>query len=1364
MLLAFMRPPFSTLLRVLSCLALVALVVLSAFWVVARRSMNGWVDAPSVALSPRKVLHLAGAAMRPARATVAEQAKALTELMAGRPFVLVDDGQPQRFELSLQEIYLPLAKTGERMVRIEPQANARGLMARAEAAGPGTGWVIYPEGAAGTKSLRRVLGTRVLVKVVERAGALKAVAAAGLRVVQEPEYAPGFIIAEALQGGPAAVLTALGALAGQSAVESVGPLLLRQHERKLAPNDTLFPQQWHLKNTGQGGGGAKAGTDVNVSSVWDTYQGQGVRIAIVDDGLDLLHPDLAANADTGNHYDWNDLDTNPAPVASNNDFHGTSVGGVAAARGGNSQGVSGVAPLATLVGFRLIADVTSDAEDAEAMTRGNDLIPIKNNSWGFPDGGAYYLPAVGPLTEAARENATSSGRGGRGTIFVWAAGNGRKVDDQGNKDGLANSMHALTVGALANTGIISDYSETGSHIVTVAPSSGGSRDVVTTDLIGINGYNDGSDSSELADTNYTNDFGGTSSATPAVAGVVALMLQANPNLNWRDVKEILLRSSTQLFPTDTGWISRSGGNAGLAAIKHHQSYGGGLVNAQAAVTMATSWTSLGTMVEATRNFNGPVFGTTITDNNPTGIHIPFDFRTGAAMRVEHVTVRVDIYHTYRGDLEITLRSPGGTISTLSALEIADDGSDYQDWTFSSVRHWGESSYGTWTLIVKDLDAGVTGTFYNATVTLYGTDAPPAQLLAQPTQPQLLEEGQPLSLTLQSSGYAPVTHTWVRDSTNVVFSGGTTYTIPSVTVSNGGSYKPTVSNLTGTVTGTALAVGVVRTAMTPVTVNEGGTLILHAATAGPGLVHEWLKDGAPITNGGRITGATTNTLNVNIATPADAGGYVCRVSLPGAAPVIDTLPAVVTIRQKPVVTPPTMTNGVISGIVSYTFTADNGASKFTATGLPPGVTFNSTTGVLSGRPTKVGTYAIIITATNSAGTGAPVTVLWTVEDFPLAARGVWNGLVERETVLNGGFGGRLTLTVATAGTYTGKITLGTKSYSWTSRVDALPGNAACTTPFTIVRPKPLTALSGSFTLNLATGTLTGTLTDGSAAVAALSATRCPWSSTFKATAYAASYNAALQLPAVLVGDPVYPQGDGHATLVITTAGAVTWTGKLADGTALTGSSTLGPLGQVSQHLMLYTNTGSSQGWSTLTSASGLLDGTLDWLKNPQIASSTTRSYKAGIPLHVLTLRGAKFIKPATGQIVLGLAAPPPDNAELLFTGAPLAADIAQLFQISTTNVVKIPTTAVLNPQAVKLTLNATTGAISGSFTLKDNDPLDLTPPITLITRTANYSGVLVTRPDLTQGTGHFNLAELPDAPGEKATTTPIVSGKAKLGAP
>ncbi|MEO7317925.1 MAG: S8 family serine peptidase, partial [Chthoniobacteraceae bacterium] len=522
----------------------------------------------------------------------------------------------------------------------------------------------------------------------------------GLSSRGELSSAKGWFIFETTKTGGA--LDAAVALRAEAGVEAAEPQLARLMQKRFTPNDPLFSTQWHLRDTNAGSG--IFGLDVK--SVWDTWKGTGIRIGIVDDGLQTTHPDLAPNVDLVNDHDWNDATPNDPSPDVTQDFHGTSCAGVAAARGNNALGVSGAAPEATLVGLRLIAVEETDQDDADAMNWRSDIIQVKSNSWGPADDGTT-LEAPGTLMQTAFANAVQTGRGGRGTIFLWAAGNGGARGDDSNYDGYANSIYTIAVAAISNSGTQSPYSEPGANLLIAAPSDGGTLGIVTTDLTGAVGYNDGS---LIPDPNYTNDFGGTSSACPLAAGCVALLLQSKPTLGWRDVQEILIRSAAKVAPTDSDWTNNGAG------WHFNHKYGAGLLNAQAAVNLAATWPNLAPQQNAVSAQTG--LSVSIPDNNATGITRTFNL-AASSLRVERVTVRVNINHSSRGQLAVTLTSPGGTASRLAEVH-SDTGDDYANWTFSTVRCWGENSAGNWMLKITDTGSGTIGTLTAATLTVCGT--------------------------------------------------------------------------------------------------------------------------------------------------------------------------------------------------------------------------------------------------------------------------------------------------------------------------------------------------------------------------------------------------------------------------------------------------------------------------------------------------------------------------------------------------------------------------------------------------------------------------------------------------------------------
>jgi subtilisin-like proprotein convertase family protein len=623
-------------------------------------------------------------------------------------FVIKDGGLTRQFELALDETDEKQADGKSTQVK---GAKGAGLgemrqkaLAKEKDSGRRQDLVLYEKGKPRSEATRRVETRKVLVKVAEGFDADAAAAKFGAVSVEMPAYAPGHVIFTFKEPGES--LTKAEEIKAHPGVQSAEPMLAKQQRRRLIPNDTFFSYnasnpgyQWHLRNTGQSPG--TAGIDANVISVWDSFLGTGVRIGIVDDGLEVAHPDLSPNADTVNDHDWNDATPNDPTGNPSSDTHGTACAGVAGARGNNGSGVSGVAPNATLVGLRLIAGNVSDAQEAEALTWENDIIQIYSNSWGPADDGSDLVDA-GPLVKQAFVTGATTGRSGRGTIWLWAGGNGGDVGDNSNYDGYANSIYTIAIGALNDNGGRSNYSEPGANLIVSAPSNdntGVHRGITTTTTNG----------------GYRHSFGGTSSATPLAAGVVALLLQSNPNLGWRDVQEILIRSATKVNPAQADWINNGAG------YHFNHNYGGGLINAQAAVTMAAGWTNLGPQV--TQEIAQTGLNVAIPDGNTTGTTRTFTIPGSVLMRVEHATVRVTATHGRRGDLDITLTSPSGTASKLCAAH--GDPNLNMDWTFSTVRSWGENAAGNWTLKVADLVGGTPGTLTSATLTLYGANiAPP----------------------------------------------------------------------------------------------------------------------------------------------------------------------------------------------------------------------------------------------------------------------------------------------------------------------------------------------------------------------------------------------------------------------------------------------------------------------------------------------------------------------------------------------------------------------------------------------------------------------------------------------------------------
>jgi subtilisin-like proprotein convertase family protein len=484
-----------------------------------------------------------------------------------------------------------------------------------------------------------------------------------------------------------------------------------------APKDDLFPLQWYLFSTG-------------VEWAWQHATGKGIKVAVFDQGIDKNNPDLAASDNLGLDRAALTMASGGTPVTAS-DNHGTQVAGIiAAARDGTGMvGVAYDAKLVSLYTPSIISkDYVTEITNAFHYAAAMDVL---NNSWGFGNllaKGTNWAfldnakdPLFAPAFDALRDLA-AKGRGGLGTVVVQSAGNGFDFGDDTNLHNFQNSRYIITVGATDSRGESAIFSTTGASILVAAPGGAGYGDfesIITTDRTGAAGASPG---------NYAfND--GTSFSAPIVSGIVALMLEANPKLGYRDVQQILAYTAEQRSKTDTyafnGAHDWNGG--GLQYDDILQSTGFGVVDALAAVRLAAAWdtaprTSANVVdVTASTTINLP-----IPDNNRSGIGSTITIDSN--MVVERVDVTVNATHPFIGDLEIGLRSPSGTISYLmyrpSQGTLSAVGSSQHDihFTFDTVLVWGESAKGDWSINVRDLATGNTGTFDSWSIDLIGHEA------------------------------------------------------------------------------------------------------------------------------------------------------------------------------------------------------------------------------------------------------------------------------------------------------------------------------------------------------------------------------------------------------------------------------------------------------------------------------------------------------------------------------------------------------------------------------------------------------------------------------------------------------------------
>ena len=514
----------------------------------------------------------------------------------------------------------------------------------------------------------------------------------------------------------AAARGALWLLGGDHRVRFGGPNERRTYKRMaFVPDDPYFhkdtpsagfPGQWHLLNE-------HGGPDAGVAGAWNRdVTGSTVIVGVVDDGLEHAHEDLGANYVAADSFDFGQNDPDPSPVGT--DRHGTAVSGVAASRGGNAIGTTGAAPHSGVAGLRIDFDNQTAAMFADATmyhsSGGNTNIRVKNHSYGIPS--SY-------VTTTLEKNALAVSAAS-GTIHVFAAGNerGKIGEDSGKQDNLTGP-DAIAVAALGSDGTFASYSSFGANVFVTAPSNSsnfGAFEITTTDNTGSSGYNttaSGSDGDSFPDLNYTSTFGGTSSASPLVAGVMALGASVQPNLDLRFAKHLLVLSSDIVDAADSTTTSDGGWKTNAAGHSFNQNYGFGLINADVFTQLATQFSGVPPLL--TQSTDEIAVGAAIPENNLNGIDRTFEMF--GMTPLEEVMVTLDITHTYRGDLEAILTSPLGTQSRLMLRNIGDFTNNL-DWTFLSNAFWGEDPLGLWTLKVRDVFAFDFGTWNNFSVTAH----------------------------------------------------------------------------------------------------------------------------------------------------------------------------------------------------------------------------------------------------------------------------------------------------------------------------------------------------------------------------------------------------------------------------------------------------------------------------------------------------------------------------------------------------------------------------------------------------------------------------------------------------------------------
>eukprot|EP01124_Arcella_intermedia_P016711 TRINITY_DN2331_c0_g1_i1.p1 TRINITY_DN2331_c0_g1~~TRINITY_DN2331_c0_g1_i1.p1 ORF type:complete len:645 (-),score=126.46 TRINITY_DN2331_c0_g1_i1:19-1953(-) len=497
----------------------------------------------------------------------------------------------------------------------------------------------------------------------------------------------------------------------------------RKREKRMDIRDPLYQDQWHLHSVKP----ADVRNHLDLEKVWEKgHLGKGIRIAIVDDGIQTTHPDVAANIALDSSYNFNLNKPSPDPTylhGPSGDWHGTASAGAAAARIDHYTCGVGAAPEAELAGIAILqnnADV-SDSVEAKALVYEYHKNHIYSNSWGPIQPGAGHMnEAPGPLLDEAIRKAIKEGRGGKGSIYVWAAGNDGRAQDNCNYDGYANMRYTILIGSVDNTGFRPTYSEPCAALTAVTPGGTitAAAKIFTTDLLGPNGLSDG---------NCTT-FAGTSASCPMAAGVLALVLEANPGLSWLDLQYVLAKGADK-HNDDPDWVQNGGGYW----VSHH--YGWGLMNPEKLIIAAQEWGSKTIKEHIIEKVHAEP--TKIEGVTKTALYVE------ESMALHHVEVKLWTTNRNVANTEVILESPFGTKARLVERH-RDTLSSWNGWKFLSRMHWGEDSKGDWTLYISD--AGEKAELTKWELILYGdedtlgkAETPTSQDDEQPTtEPKEIE--------------------------------------------------------------------------------------------------------------------------------------------------------------------------------------------------------------------------------------------------------------------------------------------------------------------------------------------------------------------------------------------------------------------------------------------------------------------------------------------------------------------------------------------------------------------------------------------------------------------------------------------------
>ncbi|MBD2036065.1 S8 family serine peptidase [Leptolyngbya sp. FACHB-321] len=565
--------------------------------------------------------------------------------------------------------------------------------------------------------------------------------AIGLQQVKPIAGVPNTFLFETTASAQENPLKIANRLMQRSEVLTAEPNIVVRTQALYRPRDPIYAKQWHLNHNG--GADLAPNSHVSAEQAWDLTRGiRSVTIAIMDDAVDVSHPDFQGIGKIVAPRDFKENDFLPLP-GDPDDNHGTACAGVATAEE-NGVGSVGVAPGCALMPIRttgFLDDQTIEEMFGWAVTKGASVISC---SWGPA---SVYFP-LSLRQRAALTQAATTGRNGKGCVIVFAAGNANRptngsVDESGWPNnalsgptswlgGFTVHPDVITVAASTSLNRKAAYSNWGAEVSVCAPSNNAPPGVglqetgyvftppqirgalpglgiVTTDRVGATGYS--------ANENAI-DFGGTSSACPLVAGVAALVLSANPDLTAAEVRQLLQQTADKIV--DPNPDPQFGFRKGTyEASGRCDWFGYGKVNAAKAVQAAVQRQAAAAIASSRQIQQQNTTSVAIPDNNPQGLTSTIQIAETGTVRSIQISVAID--HTFLGDLQISLISPANQTVLLQSRSLGRSTRLQSTYTLQTTpllrRFLNQPAQGRWQLRVVDAAEGDTGTLNNWTLTL-----------------------------------------------------------------------------------------------------------------------------------------------------------------------------------------------------------------------------------------------------------------------------------------------------------------------------------------------------------------------------------------------------------------------------------------------------------------------------------------------------------------------------------------------------------------------------------------------------------------------------------------------------------------------